>query len=92
MSLAFLAFSCESLAIINHCWPVVTVAFYFDCEGFSAGVIFARFGMDFVHDCPCFIFFYARHKWSEDSPFVDFSVYENVSRGLGLDFPDIPFF
>ena len=89
--LAFFALSSELLAVFDHSWPVITVAFYFDCERSSAGMVSARPGMDLLHYSSRFFAFTAGHEWAGESPFVDFSFYHYVSCGLGLNFAGRPF-
>ena len=90
--LAFFVFPREVLAIFNHRWPVVSVAFDFDCEGPSTIVISVGSRVDLFHYLSRFLPFYTGHEWSRKSPLVEFSVKQDVSCGLGINFLGCPFF
>ena len=89
--LALFAFSLKIFAIFNHCWPIVPVAFDFDCEGPSTRVIFAQSRVDLFLYLSRFLPFYAGYEWYMKSPLVEFSVNQDVSCGLGFNFSVCPF-
>ena len=90
--LALFAFSCKVQAVFNHCWPIVSVACDFDCEGPSTRLISAWSRVDLFHYLSCFLLFYTGHERSRKSPLVEFFVNQDVPCGLGFNLSGRPFF